>query len=216
MRVESWSDRHRVFVNGVCVDDFYEPGYREGRVGLLASLRQEGPAARFSADNLVAGVIKPGLADIGHKVSKRPTVKPEGSVRPKKKHRARTAGAWGEIEKVWVVPEVYKGARGVTVHARFNVGRLQGHRCAAVVTFADARTGLVLSGQGGQVAIGRDFSPRYRVSNYADFATFVPLKDLHLSRNQTALKCCLTLWDRTKSDPVSLDRSKWVEFTLPK
>ncbi len=64
LRVESWLGRHRVFVNGVCLDDFSEPGYDAGRVGIRALLRNEGSPARCTLDNLVVGRLDPTLAGI--------------------------------------------------------------------------------------------------------------------------------------------------------
>lgn len=214
VRIESWDDRHRVFVNGVCVDDFYEPGSREGKVGLRAFLRKEDQAARFAADNLVVGRLKPQMAGIA---TGAPAARPKSGDRPKKKPRVRSTAPGARINKVWIKHELRRDARGVSVHVAFEAGNLKGRRLRAVATFTDARTGRPLQDRDGRyhtpdgrVAAIRDFSPRHRKSTYNDFTLFIPMSQLHLQRSQSALTCRVSLWDHSSDPPVRLARSTRV------
>ncbi|MHC4234858.1 MAG: CsgG/HfaB family protein [Planctomycetota bacterium] len=218
IRLESWEDRHRVFVNGVCLDDFYEPGYREGKVGLRASLHSEDHPAQFAADNLLAGSLRPATAGIG---TEEPTAKARPADRPRKKPRSRSAPPWATIKKVRVQQDVQRDVRGVTVHVAFEVGNLKGKRLHAAAMFADARTGKPLADRDGRyrtpqgrVAAVRSFSPRYRKSTYSDLTLFIPRSQLHLRPGQSALTCRASLWDDSRDPGVMLGVSGEVKFTL--
>ena len=216
IRVESWGDRHRIFVNGVCVDDFYEPGYGDGKVGLRAFLPKKGQSARFAADNLVVGALQPRMAGIATESRGGKATSGKG---PKMRRRARSAAAGAKIRQVRIARETRKQVRGVAVHVAFAVGNLKGGRARAVATFADARTGRPLKDRDGRyrtpdgrVAAVRDFSPRYRRSTYNDFTLFIPLGQLHLQRGQSALTCRVSLWDHSHDPPVRLARSAELDF----
>jgi len=221
IRIESWDDRHRVFVNGVCVEDFYEPGYRGGKVGLLATLRQEGTPAVFAADNLIVGALEPAAAGIATQTVTGTRVMEPGLVdnRPRKKPRARRTSPAVSIEKVWVRSETRRNVEGITVRVAFRADNLKGRPLRAIATFADARTGAPVRDADGRhrardasVAATHDFSPRYRVSTFGDFPIFIPLGQLHQHPKSAALKCRVGLWDQSRDPPVCLGVSEWVRF----
>jgi hypothetical protein len=229
IRIESWDDRHRVFVNGVCVDDFYEPGYGQGRVGLRVFQREDGPVARWAVDNLTAGPIDPSLAGIEAEapeaetppeVSVTPSRKPPKLI-PRRKRIARSAKPWAEVPKIWVTREFVGKTAALTVHARIEVRNRKGVKLKAAAQFFDADTGKPLKDRDGQfassdgrVVSARVFSPRSRGATYGNLSLSIPLSQLHLRPGARSVKCCVALFDISGDRAVRLARSKDVTVRL--
>jgi hypothetical protein len=218
VRIESWADRHRVFVNGGCVDDFYEPGYGGGQVGLRTFLPGTGMSAKFAADNLLVGMLQPSKAGISTepvraRTGRTPTRK------PRKQPVVRSQAAWAKIDKVWLTREADQRTRGLTVHAALEIGNCKGRKVRATAYFRNAETNRPLKDRDGRfrtsegwVATGRGFSPRHRVSSYGDLSMFIPTAQLHLSPGRSKLKCYVVLWDESEHPRVKLTRSQDVDF----
>ena len=232
VRIESWEDRHRVFVNGVCVDDFYEPGYRGGKVGLRVHSPNGETPARYAADNLVAGVLDlsaAGIAadedepepatDTDKDERRRPRVLPR--MRQKDKPIIRSSSPEAKINRVWVTPDRVRDKDGVQVHVDFAAHNLKGDRLLVEAFFVDVDAGATLKDRDGQyrngegvVTASRLIAPRYRVSSYSDLSLFIPRDQLHLPPGRSRLRCYVTIWDESQNPPRKVARSEAVPFAL--
>lgn len=232
IRLESWGDRHRVFVNGHCVDDIHEPGYRDGQVGLRVFAPAGGAVARYAADNLTAGVLDPSAAGIGgapivadarrkpvQSAGKRPKIVPRKTARPRP--AASSPAPSATIARVWLTREKVKKSEGIEIHMDLDVRNLKGAKLRAVAYFQHAETGQPLRDRdglfktgGGLVAAGRALSPRHRKSAFTDFSIFIPTEQLHLRDGRTKLKCHVVLWDEGKTPRKKLARSTEVNFAV--
>lgn len=219
VRIESWKDRHRVFVNGACVDDFYEPGYRGGKVGLRTHLPGAEMSAEFAADNLVAGALQPAKAGITTEPVRTRTGKTPTRT-PRKEPVVRSQKPWARINKVWLTEETDRRHRGLTVHVAFEIANYRGRKVRATAYFRDAANDRPLRDHDGQyrttegwVATGRDFSPQHRVSSFSDLALSIPTSQLHVPFGRSKLECYVVLWDESQHPRVKLARSDAVAFT---
>ncbi len=217
LRVESWDGRHRVFVNDVCVEDFFEPDFAQGKVGVRLTCREPG-ASRWAVDNLTVGAIDPSLAGI----AVAPAESPRDAAAPGRKPGAgRAAEPRAAIHKVWITREFHEKAPGLRIHVSLDVGNYKSAAFRAIAQFFDAKTGERLKdrdkqyvGRGGTVICERTFSPKYRVSTYNDFGLFIPESQLHLRPGRWDIKCRVILLLESEGDPRQVARSEEVSFTI--
>jgi hypothetical protein len=224
LRVESWDDRHRVFVNGVCVDEFYEPGFRGGKVGLRVFQRKDGEPSRWAVDNLTLSELAPSLAGI--LTDSGDVAEPPRQKVKKKKSRRRVAGSahpWAKVHNVRVNREDHGETPGIRVRAALEVGNCRGAKLRAVAQFVHAGTGKPLrdrdqrySAADGRVIAERNFSPRHRLATYADFGLYIPVGQLHLPPGRFDLKCRVVVLDVSGERPVRLARSEDIVFPVAK
>jgi len=228
IRIESWDDRHRVFVNGVCVDDFYEPGYRTGKVGLRVSGSPTAASALYAVDNLIAGPLdlaQAGIeADAGSeappRTAKRPGAPPVRVSRTRPVLRSSAPSV--TIRQVRVTRQVIRKSAGVEVHVEFDAHNLRGARLRAVAYFENAETGRPLRDRDGRfhtgqdlVAVGRSIAPKHRLSSYSDLTLFIPISQLHLPDGRaTRVHCHVIIWDESRKPFRKLDQSRKVAFTI--
>ncbi|MFQ5492400.1 MAG: CsgG/HfaB family protein [Phycisphaerae bacterium] len=221
VRLESWEDRHRVFVNGVLVDDFFEPGYDRGKVGLRVFTREDGVEAVCAADNLVYGPID--LASAGFAVGGGDPWGPGAKKThgQNRKRPGRTEGPWAVLSGTRITRESRNGVDGLVVHVGFEVGNLKGQPLRLATRFFDPKTFDRLKDKDGQytnargfVVAVRDFTPRYRVSTYTDLTVFIPVDQLHLPRSRKRVRYQVMISNPFEDIPVQLARSKQKEISL--
>jgi len=220
IRVETWGGRHRVFINGQCLDDFYEPDCREGKVGLRATLRKDDQPARFAADNLAAGAVQPGLAGLG---PEEPVVASGEPKNHRRKVRTRAGAPTVRIDRTWAQFDTRRNADGVAIHTVFDTTNLRGRMARAVVTFKDSSTGKFLRarqgrfcGVDGKAVVYRDFRARSSASRYGDFDLFIPAEEFSEARPGPGLQCQVTILDQSTDPPVTLASSDWIPVGKPR
>lgn len=113
---------------------------------------------------------------------------------------ARTTKPQGEIERVWSEHNAHLGKRkGMTIHVQFRVHNLAGVMCRAVAYFRFS-SGEKLADRNnayrtadGQVAVGEEFTPRYKNTVFDDFSLFLPYSELHLTKGKHNVQFFISL-----------------------
>lgn len=127
----------------------------------------------------------------------------------------------GEIERVWVDHNVYEGdQRGMRIHVQFTAYNMRGStgRISAYFYF---RSGDALrdyndnyNTTGGNVSVGREFTPGYANTVYNDFTLFMPYSELHLADGEHALYFHVLAWHYLGDGGTAFARSDRYYFSM--
>lgn len=130
---------------------------------------------------------------------------------------ARTTKPQGEIERVWSEHNNYLGKKkGMTIHVKFRVHNLSGVMCRAVAYFRFS-SGEKLADRNnahrttdGQVAVGEEFTPRYKNTIFDDFSLFLPYSELHLIKGKHNVQYCVSI--NIPSTSLKIAQSEYYNF----
>jgi len=123
----------------------------------------------------------------------------------------------GKFHQIWVDHNVdQNGRRGIKIHAKFEVDNVKDIPCGAAAYFHYSSGGQLKDSNnsycssGGQVSVGKDFTPPYESTIYNDFELFMPSGELHIANGKHDLKFDIKLY--VKGGDFFAE-SNWVYFT---
>lgn len=105
------------------------------------------------------------------------------------------------IKRVWVNHNVYEdGKYGMRIHVNFSVNGMYNRTGQVAVYFYYANgnpirdTNYNFRTVDNNVAVSRDFKPRYSNSNYSDFEIFMPYDEIHVYRTSSCY-FTISIWN---------------------
>lgn len=106
------------------------------------------------------------------------------------------------LEDVTVEYNVYEdGMLGMRINSTFTIANAKGKTCMLAAYFytadGDALTDLngEFKDQGGNVALGSNFIPKYENTRFNEKSLFIPYDEFHLGNGEHRLKFTLSIWD---------------------
>ena len=127
---------------------------------------------------------------------------------------------YAEIESIWVDHnQMWDGVKGMLIHVKFTVHNMlnRSGQCIAYFYYNDASDTPLQDINnsyctvGGDVSIGKNFTPNYESSRYDDFTLFMPNSELHVTGKQS-LKFYIGIYDNDSKEWLC-DNSAWQYFT---
>lgn len=136
--------------------------------------------------------------------------------------QAASTAPSASISDLWVELNAYNSnvylasKMGMWIHFRLDADNMKGKtgRCSAYFYKEDGTPLRALSDdrystEDGNVAVGKDFTPRYENAFYEDFTLFMPYSELHITRRGShKIKLYVIVWYKHEQ----LAESSWVEF----
>jgi hypothetical protein len=152
------------------------------------------------------------------KVPTLPTLPPDEHVEEVKVPVKPFTDPNAEIDEVWLDHNTWQGdVKGMVIHTSFSIYALEDTPCRAVAYFY-FKNGEPLKDfngkyktEGGNVSVGKDFTPGYNKTRYDDLAFFMPYEELHMAPGEHSLKLRVTIW--WTGVPKEVGQSDWVYFT---
>ena len=126
---------------------------------------------------------------------------------------------YAEIESIWVDHnQMWDGVKGMLIHVKFTVHNMlnRSGQCIAYFYYNDASDTPLQDINnsyctvGGDVSIGKNFTPNYESSRYDDFTLFMPNSELHVTGKQS-LKFYIGIYDNDSKEWLC-DNSAWQYF----
>lgn len=136
--------------------------------------------------------------------------------------QAASTAPSASISDLWVELNAYNSnvylasKMGMWIHFRLDADNMKGKtgRCSAYFYKEDGTPLRALSDdrystEDGNVAVEKDFTPRYENAFYEDFTLFMPYSELHITRRGShKIKLYVIVWYKHEQ----LAESSWVEF----